>query len=71
MIEPVAVLTEAPDSPAAMRVRFANAVLDEVERRKRRLGVLSYDDLLSQLADALTGLDAPARAGCADAGSSC
>jgi exodeoxyribonuclease V beta subunit len=40
-IEPLAVLTEAPDSPAAMRVRFATDVLDEVERRKRRLGVLS------------------------------
>ena len=26
---------------------------EEVERRKRRLGILSYDDLLSQLADAL------------------
>ncbi|WP_107706133.1 UvrD-helicase domain-containing protein [Nocardioides allogilvus] len=62
VIEPVAVLTEAPDSPAAIRVRFATEVLDEVERRKRRLGVLSYDDLLSQLADALTELDAPARA---------
>ena len=32
---------------------FARDVLEEVERRKRRLGVLSYDDLLSQLADAL------------------
>lgn len=62
VIEPLAVLTEAPDSPAAMRVRFATDVLAEVERRKRRLGVLSYDDLLSQLADALTELDAPARA---------
>jgi exodeoxyribonuclease V beta subunit len=62
VIEPIGVLTEAPDSPAAMRVRFATEVLDEVERRKRRLGVLSYDDLLSQLADALTELDAPARA---------
>ncbi|MEO5662383.1 MAG: UvrD-helicase domain-containing protein [Nocardioides sp.] len=62
VIEPVAVLTEATDSPAAMRVRFATEVLEEVERRKRRLGVLSYDDLLSQLADALADLDAPARA---------
>lgn len=62
VIEPLAVLTEAPDSPAAMRVRFATEVLEEVERRKRRLGVLSYDDLLSQLADALVELDAPARA---------
>ena len=62
VIEPVAVLTEAPDSSAAMRVRFATAVLEEVEHRKRRLGVLSYDDLLSQLADALVEIDGPARA---------
>ena len=33
-----------------------------MERRKRRLGILSYDDLLSQLADALEQPDAPARA---------
>ena len=44
-----------------MRVSFACAVLEEVERRKRRLGILSYDDLLSQLADALEGADAAAR----------
>ncbi len=61
-VEPLAVLTEAPDSVAAARVRFAQDVLDEVARRKRRLGVLSYDDLLSQLADALADDAAPARA---------
>ncbi|WP_248579852.1 UvrD-helicase domain-containing protein [Nocardioides sp. InS609-2] len=61
-VEPLAVLTEAPDSVAAARVLFAQDVLEEVERRKRRLGVLSYDDLLSQLADALADVDAPARA---------
>ena len=33
-----------------------------MDRRKRRLGILSYDDLLSQLADALDDDDAPARA---------
>ncbi len=60
-VEPAEVLTEAPDSTAAMRVRFASEVLDEVERRKRRLGVLSYDDLLSQLADALEDTTAAAR----------
>ncbi|WP_426243054.1 UvrD-helicase domain-containing protein [Nocardioides sp. LHG3406-4] len=60
-VEPLAVLTDAPDSVAAARVRFAQDVLDEVERRKRRLGVLSYDDLLSQLADALSAEGAPAR----------
>ncbi len=53
--------TDSPDSSAAMRVRFAADVLEEVERRKRRLGVLSYDDLLSQLADALEDTTAAAR----------
>lgn len=61
VVEPSAVLAEAPDSPAAMRVRFATQVLDEVDRRKRRLGILSYDDLLSQLADALEDTTAAAR----------
>ncbi|QSR29161.1 exodeoxyribonuclease V subunit beta [Nocardioides sp. S5] len=61
VVEPAAVLTESPDSSAAMRVRFACDVLEEVERRKRRLGVLSYDDLLSQLADALEDTHAAAR----------
>ncbi len=60
-VEPAAALTDARDSPAAMRVRFATDVLAEVERRKRRLGVLSYDDLLSQLADALEPVDGAAR----------
>ncbi len=44
------------------RVAFADAVRTEMDRRKRRLGILSYDDLLSQLADALEADDAPARA---------
>ena len=61
VVEPAAVLADTPDSAAAMRVRFARDVLDEVERRKRRLGVLSYDDLLSQLADALEDTTAAAR----------
>ncbi len=40
-------------TPVGRRVGFALKVRDEIERRKRRLGILSYDDLLSQLADAL------------------
>ncbi|MBD8868126.1 UvrD-helicase domain-containing protein [Nocardioides donggukensis] len=60
-VEPQAVLTQAPDSVAADRVRFALAVLAEIEVRKRRLGVLSYDDLLGQLADALAEPNSPAR----------
>jgi exodeoxyribonuclease V beta subunit len=33
-----------------------------LENRKRRLGILHYDDLLSRLANALEGTDSPARA---------
>jgi len=53
---------EDRSTPAGRRVAFARAVRDEMERRKRRLGILSYDDLLSRLADALADEDAPARA---------
>ena len=49
------------DSLPGHRVAFARAVREELDRRKRRLGVLSYDDLLSQLADALADEQAPAR----------
>ncbi|KAA1422107.1 AAA family ATPase [Nocardioides humilatus] len=47
---------------AAARADFAQRVRDEVERRKQRLGIQSYDDLLSRLAHALEHDDAPARA---------
>jgi exodeoxyribonuclease V beta subunit len=46
---------------APLRLEFAQDVIDEVERRKRRLGILSYDDLLSRLAKALEEPDSPAR----------
>jgi exodeoxyribonuclease V beta subunit len=49
------------ESGAGARVAFAHEVRAEVDRRKRRLGILSYDDLLGRLADALTDDDAPAR----------
>ncbi len=52
---------EPRDTPAGRRVAFAEKVREEVETRKRRLGVLSYDDLLSQLAHALEADDSPAR----------
>ncbi|KUI22830.1 exodeoxyribonuclease V subunit beta [Mycobacterium sp. GA-1285] len=42
-----------PDSRAEVCVRFATDVLAELEVRKRRKGILGYDDLLSRLADAL------------------
>ena len=50
------------ETPHGLRVSFAEAVRAELERRKRQLGILSYDDLLSQLAHALLDDDAPARA---------
>ncbi len=50
-----------PESEAGQRVAFAHEVRAEVDRRKRRLGILSYDDLLGRLADALKADDAPAR----------
>ncbi len=59
------VVPHAPDGPATAahrRAGFARAVREELDRRKRRLGILGYDDLLSQLADALARPDAPARA---------
>ncbi len=46
--------TEDRATPIGRRVSFARAVRKELDRRKRRLGILSYDDLLSQLRDALT-----------------
>ena len=58
-LEPV---DEEAGTPAGRRVAFARAVRSEMDRRKRRLGVLSYDDLLSQLADALADPEAAARA---------
>ncbi|GGM43472.1 UvrD-helicase domain-containing protein [Promicromonospora citrea] len=53
--DPRAALADAdPDDPVgSARVSFAREVRAEMERRKRRLGILSYDDLLGRLADAL------------------
>lgn len=51
----------APGTQPAIRVDFAKAVCAELERRKRKLGILGYDDLLSRLADALESDDSPAR----------
>lgn len=42
-----------PDSVAATRYGFAAAVRREVDARKRRLRIYSYDDMLSRLAEAL------------------
>ncbi|HET9441847.1 MAG TPA: UvrD-helicase domain-containing protein, partial [Acidimicrobiales bacterium] len=47
---PVEPVGAARDTDWAMRVRLAWAVRDEVDRRKRRAGVLTYDDVLIRLA---------------------
>lgn len=57
-LEPVAV---DPNSEPGLRRRFAAGVRAEVDRRKQRLGILGYDDLLSKLADALRPETAAAR----------
>ena len=51
-IEPAAA---PPRSIAAMRVRLALAVRDELDRRKRQMGVMTYDDLLTRLDETLKG----------------
>jgi exodeoxyribonuclease V beta subunit len=55
----------ADESAAAVRWRFARAVRDEVEIRKRRMRVLGFDDWLTRLRDTLqdrsAGPDAVAR----------
>jgi exodeoxyribonuclease V beta subunit len=59
--DPQAELVISKSTPESEeRLRFAEAVRVEVERRKRRLGILSFDDLLSQLAHALADEDRPA-----------
>jgi exodeoxyribonuclease V beta subunit len=50
-----------PDSRAAVCVSFAKDVLAELEIRKRRRGILGYDDLLGRLARALDSDDSPAQ----------
>ncbi|WP_396917039.1 exodeoxyribonuclease V subunit beta [Mycolicibacterium sp.] len=54
-------LDPEPDSYDAVRLRFARNVLEELEIRKRRRGILGYDDLLTRLAGALASQDSPAR----------
>ena len=51
-VEPVG----APEhTVAAMRRRLALAVREELERRKRDMGVMTYDDLLTRLEETLKG----------------
>jgi exodeoxyribonuclease V beta subunit len=51
---------EPTDSTAAMRYRLARAVRSELEQRKRRLAIMTYDDLLTRLNDTLAGPSGPA-----------
>ncbi|MCD9153193.1 UvrD-helicase domain-containing protein [Aeromicrobium duanguangcaii] len=51
-----------PDSPAGVRVRFAEVVRRRLDQRKRELGLLDYDDLLKRLESVLEDPDSPARA---------
>ncbi|HTT27127.1 MAG TPA: UvrD-helicase domain-containing protein [Solirubrobacteraceae bacterium] len=56
-LEPVG---EPEDSTASMRYRLARVVRDELEQRKRRLAVMTYDDLLTRLNQILDGPNGPA-----------
>jgi exodeoxyribonuclease V beta subunit len=51
---------EPSDSTPTMRYRLAQRVREEVERRKRRLAVMTYDDLLTRLNKILDGPNADA-----------
>ncbi len=46
---------EPAATTAAMRLRLARAVRSELEQRKRRLAIMTYDDLLTRLNDTLDG----------------
>ncbi|MGH2869490.1 MAG: UvrD-helicase domain-containing protein, partial [Solirubrobacteraceae bacterium] len=52
---PAATIVTSQDELPAMRGRLAQAVRDEFEARKRSLGVMTYDDLVTRLSDALSG----------------
>ena len=57
---------EPADAPAhtveAMRVRLASAARVELDARKRRMAVMTYDDLLTRLQETLSGPDGGAAA---------
>jgi exodeoxyribonuclease V beta subunit len=52
---PAAAIVPATGAAQQMRRRLAGAARDELERRKRRLAVMGYDDLLTRLDEALSG----------------
>ncbi len=59
---PGAPLVDASGPIPQMRRRLAVAVRGEIDLRKRRLGVLTYDDLLTRLDDTLSAAGGPAAA---------
>jgi len=52
---PAAPIVPAAGAVPEMRRRFALAVREELEHRKRRMAVMTYDDLLTRLDEALAG----------------
>jgi exodeoxyribonuclease V beta subunit len=50
---PIAPVLGAPDSAGRLRRRLALSVREDIARRQRELGLVTYDDLLTRLADAL------------------
>ena len=61
-VAPIEPREAGEETIAAMRVRLAEAAREELEARKRRLGILTYDDLLTRLEGALTGPAGPENA---------
>ncbi len=54
---PAAEIVPAAGGRPATRVRLAHKVREELDRRKHGLAVITYDDLLTRLDDALRGRD--------------
>src|SRR5206468_2683291 len=52
---PLEPASAAADTVPGRRRRLAEAVRRELDVRKRRLGLITYDDLLTRLDDALDG----------------
>ncbi|MDQ6605954.1 MAG: UvrD-helicase domain-containing protein, partial [Actinomycetota bacterium] len=59
---PAAEIVSAGGEAPQMRGRLAEAARAELERRKRRMSVMTYDDLLTRLDAALAGRDGPTTA---------
>ncbi|RYE74809.1 MAG: exodeoxyribonuclease V subunit beta, partial [Myxococcales bacterium] len=60
IFEEIGDLENSEQAVAGARIQFAHDVRDEVARRKRRQSLITYDDMLSRLADALAATDSAA-----------